>query len=158
MLELRRLGYDHPDAVALTARLQEFYAERYGDGDADPTDPAHFAAPQGLFLIGYVDDVPVAMGGWRIIDLPRNGFTRVAELKRMYVVPEAARHGHGNKVLVTLESAARAVGVDTIVLSTGGLQTEAIGLYEKKGYVEIEPFGHYAGLELNRCYGKRLNG
>ena len=156
MLDVRRLGYDHPDAQALTARLQAFYAERYGDGDDDPTDPAQFVEPSGIFLVGYDGDVPVATGAWRRIDLDRLGSTKVAELKRMHVVAEAQRRGFAGEILGVLEDSARSAGVDVLVLSTGLGQPEAIAFYEASGYRRIESFGFYAGMDLNRCYGKRL--
>ncbi|MFT4262408.1 MAG: GNAT family N-acetyltransferase [Nocardioides sp.] len=156
MLELRRLGYDHPDAQALTSRLQAFYTERYGGGDDDPTDPAQFVLPDGVFLVGYLDEVPVATGAWRVVGEDRLGTTRTAELKRMHVVPEAQRRGFAGEVLLALEESAREAGIEALILSTGLGQPEAIAFYGRHGYEPIEGFGHYAGMPLNRCFGKRL--
>jgi GNAT superfamily N-acetyltransferase len=142
--------------VLLTERLQAFYAERYGSGDDDPTDPAQFVLPAGTFLVGYVDDVPVATGAWRRVALSRLGTSEVAELKRMHVVPEAQRRGFAREILTALEASARSAGLEALILSTGLGQPEAIAFYEASGYEPIEAFGHYAGMELNRCYGKRL--
>ncbi len=45
-MEIRRVPYDHPDAVKLDAEVQAEYDIRYGDGgDATPMDPADFAPP-----------------------------------------------------------------------------------------------------------------
>jgi hypothetical protein len=74
------MPYDHPDAVLLIAEVQQEYVVRYGEQDKTPVDPAQFAPPNGLFLIGYLDDgTAVACGGWRV-----HG-EDAAELKRMYV-------------------------------------------------------------------------
>jgi putative acetyltransferase len=55
-----------------------------------------------------------------------------------------------------LEAIARERGVASLILQTGGRQTEAIALYEKLGYVQIERFGAYAPVPFFLCYGKTL--
>ncbi|UDY23986.1 GNAT family N-acetyltransferase [Nocardioides sp. Kera G14] len=155
-LSIKRLGYDHEDAQALTARLQAFYAERYGDGDDDPTGPSQFVEPEGIFLVGYVDGKPVATGAWRRVGVDRLGTTKTAELKRMHVIPEMQRRGFAGEILRALEESARENGFEALVLSTGLKQPEGIAFYEAHGYEPIQGFGHYAGAPLNRCYGKHL--
>jgi GNAT superfamily N-acetyltransferase len=154
--EIRPVALDHPDARKLIDRVQEFYAEIYGDADSDPMDPAEFAPPVGAFYVGYLDGVPVATGAWRRVDVPRLGVTSTAEIKRMYVADEARGHGLARGMLAHLEDAARAAGFGALLLSTGLLQPEAIALYTSSGYQPVEAFGHYAGSELNRCFGTLL--
>ena len=156
-LELRATRYDHPDAQRLIADLQAFYAERYGDGDDTPVDPAEFAAPAGYFAIGYVDGAPVACGGWRARDggdpalLPGD-----AEIKRMYVAAEQRGRGHARAVLAELERAAAAAGRLRTVLETGTAQPEAIGLYLACGYRPMPRFGYYREYPNSRCFAKPL--
>jgi GNAT superfamily N-acetyltransferase len=66
-----------------------------------------------------------------------------AEVKRMYVVPEARGRGVSKAVLRGLEDAARARGWTTLRLETGPRQPEALGLYTGAGYRPIGPFGAY---------------
>lgn len=143
-LELRPVGYDHADAVKLTELVQEEYVRRYGGagGDTSPIDAAQFVAPGGAFLVGYVDGLPAAMGGWRRGG-PRG--TTDAELKRMFVREEFRGRGHSRVLLAALEHSAAAAGATRMVLETGTAQPEAIALYRSCGYVDVEPFGHYAG-------------
>jgi GNAT superfamily N-acetyltransferase len=155
-VQIRRVSYDHPDVVALVARVQDFYVERYGGRDDDPTDPADFEPPAGAFFAGYLDGVPVATGAWRRVGEQRLGTASTAEIKRMYVVPEQQRRGLARRMLAHLESTAVEAGIEALILSTGTMQPEAIALYEASGYEEIEGFGHYAGSELNHCMGRRL--
>ena len=155
-MQIRRVSYDHPDVVALVDRVQDFYVERYGGRDDDPTDPADFEPPAGAFFVGYVDDAPAAMGAWRVVGEQRLGTSRTAEIKRMYVVPELQRRGLARQMLAHLESTAAEAGIEALILSTGSMQPEAIALYEAHGYEPIEGFGHYAGASLNRCFGRRL--
>ena len=155
-LELRAVGYGHPDATALVARVQEEYVARYGGADESPVEPGMFDPPEGLFLVGYVDGVPIATGAWRRSQVRALGGVRGAEIKRMYVVPEHRGAGHARRVLTELERTAAAAGHDLLVLETGLKQPEAIGLYTSAGYVAIPGFGYYCGSELSRCFAKLL--
>ena len=156
VLELRSVPYGDPDAVALVARVQEEYVERYGGPDETPLEPEMFDPPEGLFLVAYLDGVPVATGAWRRTDVRALGGSLGAEIKRMYVVPEERGRGLARRILAELEATAVAAGYDLMVLETGLMQPEAIGLYESSGYLPVERFGHYRDSDLNRCFGKRL--
>ena len=79
-----------------------------------------------------------------------------AELKRMYVAPQARGRGLARLLLSTLEQAARAAGHPTLRLSTGYLQPEAIALYESSGYTRTEPWGKYVFEPSTYCYAKRI--
>lgn len=156
LLDLRTVGYLHPDAAALVARVQLEYVERYGSPDESPVDPLVFDPPEGLFLVGYDDGEPVATGAWRRSPVQALGGTSAVEIKRMYVVPERRGRGFARSVLAALERTAGAAGHDLAVLETGLRQPEAIALYLSEGYVEIPDFGFYAGHALSRCLAKRL--
>jgi GNAT superfamily N-acetyltransferase len=155
-LTLVAVGYGHPDATRLIGDVQAEYVERYGSPDQSPIDPLMFEPPHGTFLVGYLDQVPVATGAWRRTDVEAFGGATVAEIKRMYVVPAARGAGHARGVLAELERTAAAAGVEALVLETGMRQPEAIELYTSSGYAAIPPFGHYRDSPLNRCFGKRL--
>lgn len=158
-LLLTPVGYDHPAVVDLVARVQAEYVERYGSEDASPIDLAEFAGPDGLFLLGTVGGPggePVATGAWRRTSVEALGGTRIAEIKRMYVVPDHRGRGLSRLVLAELERTAAAAGYDTLVLETGLKQPEAIALYLSAGYQQIPGFGYYCGSELSRCFGKRI--
>lgn len=158
-MNIRTVSFGHPDAARLNDRVQLEYAERYGDeGDVTYLDPAMFEPPQGLYLIVYDDlGAPVATGGWRGQDRNDEGYADGdAELKRMYVVPEARGRGLSRRVLAALEDDAHAAGRTRMVLETGSKQPEAIALYESSGYEPCAKFGHYRFHELSRCYAKPL--
>lgn len=88
---------DHPDAAGLIHQIQRYYVRIYGGRDRDPTDPAEFAPPRGLFLVGYLDGIAVACGGWR--RRPPDG----VEIKRMYVTESARGRGLARRLLAELE-------------------------------------------------------
>ena len=161
-MDMRQLPFEHPDAVKLNDRVQLEYAERYGhdgdEGDVTPLAPSMFEPPQGLYLVGYDDQgIPVATGGWRSQDENDEGYANGdAEIKRMYVIPEARGRGLARRVLATLEDNALAAGRTRMVLETGINLTEAISLYVSSGYEPCVKFGHYRFDELSRCYAKPL--
>ncbi|WP_223775128.1 GNAT family N-acetyltransferase [Streptomyces sp. 135] len=159
-VHLRTVTFAHPDAVALNDRVQLEYAERYGDeGDVTFLDPSMFAPPRGLYLIAYDGNgTPLATGGWRAMDENGEGYENGdAELKRMYVTPEARGLGLARRILAALETDARAAGRVRMVLETGTKQPEAIALYTSSGYTPAPAkFGHYRFDDLSRCYAKAL--
>jgi GNAT superfamily N-acetyltransferase len=158
-MEIRVVAYDHPDAAKLIAEVQQEYVVRYGDPDMTPVDPADFAAPRGIFLVGYLDDVPIACGAWRAHDGPAPDFQPGdAELKRMFVVAFARGRGFARAILAELERRAAAAGRRRAVLETGTEQPEALALYRSSGYHAIKGFGIYQNEPESRCFAKDLSG
>ena len=147
---MRTLAYTDPVVRALEAELQQEYVERYGGVDETPIEPAQFAPPEGLFLVGFVGAEPVASGGFRRHD------DEAAEIKRMYVVEDRRGVGYARRLLAELEARAARAGYRRIVLETGLRQPEAIALYESSGYRPIPDFGFHAGMKLVRSFGREL--
>ncbi|MFF5427473.1 MULTISPECIES: GNAT family N-acetyltransferase [unclassified Streptomyces] len=158
-MNIQPLPFDHPDAVKLNDAVQLEYVARYDDeGDLTPLDPSMFTPPHGLYLLAY-DPLgrPVATGGWRTQDENDEGYADGdAELKRMYVVPEARGLGLARRILAALEADARAAGRTRMVLETGTAQPEAIALYTSSGYEPCAKFGLYRDYPNSRCFAKPL--
>jgi GNAT superfamily N-acetyltransferase len=145
--------FDAPDVQALALAQQAEMAGLYeGEADIGPArDASMFVPPDGVFLVVRDDDgAAVACGGVARFDDTR------AELKRMYVVPEARGRGLGRRVLVELEDAARRLGYAAVVLETGDRQPEALGLYSSAGYERIPCYPPYDSRALSLCFEKRL--
>jgi putative acetyltransferase len=77
-----------------------------------------------------------------------------AEIKRMYVTPDARGRGVGRAILMALEAESRRLNIRRIVLETGERQPEALALYTKAGYDRIPLFGEYIGSRLSVCMAK----
>lgn len=152
------MSYDHPDAAKLIDDVQQEGAERYGTPDETPVDPSEFSPPDGLFLVGYLDGVPVACGGWRVAHIAGSGGGGDAEIKRMYVAPSARRLGLARAMLAELERTALGAGHRRAILETGTKQPEALALYRSLGYADIPKFGHYADEPESVDLGKVLDG
>ncbi|MFE5790967.1 GNAT family N-acetyltransferase [Streptomyces sp. NPDC056503] len=161
-MRIEPIPYDHPDSVKLQDEVLAEYVVRYGDseGDATPLDPSMFVPPRGLYLLAYdPEGRPVASGAWRRQDENDEGYADGdAELKRMYVIPEARGLGLARRILALLEDDARAAGRTRVVLETGTAQPEAIALYTSSGYEPTAAkFGHYRHHDNSRCFAKPLD-
>lgn len=160
-MDIVSVSFDHPDARKLGDLVQDEYRERYdGDGDITPLETRMFEPPRGRFLVAYDPQVrPVACGGWRARGAGDGYAGGDAELKRMFVVPQARGLGLARRILARLEDDARNAGRRRIVLETGTRQPEAIALYESSGYRLLPPeqaFGVYRCHPLSRHYAKAL--
>ena len=159
-LEIRDVGYRHPDAGRLIAEVQAEYVVRYGGPDGAGISAGQFDPPDGRFAVGYCDGEPVVMGGWRRLpaeDPVTRWAAPAAELKRMYVVQRMRGAGFARAMLAYLERTAAEQGIGWLLLETGSKQPEALALYQSSGYADVPPFGHYAGRVLARHLGKKLD-
>jgi GNAT superfamily N-acetyltransferase len=151
--------YGDPDVVALTEQVQAYYRQIYGGPDDAPLTVEELTPPTGLFLLARLGGEPAGMAGWRRVGrLDALGGERPAEVRRMYTVPAARRRGVARALLTELERTAAEHGADVMVLSTGGVQPDAVAFYRGSGYVDIPPFGHWADAPGIVCLGRRLPG
>lgn len=79
-----------------------------------------------------------------------------AEIKRMFVDPEARGLRIGKLIMDTLLTRGAELGLFAIRLETGISQPEAISLYRKAGFVEIDAFAPYRPDPLSLFMEKRL--
>jgi len=93
-------------------------------------------------VVAYEEDNPVGCGCFR-----DPGMEDTIEIKRMYVKEDARGKGIATSILTALEAWARELGKKRSILETGTNQPEAVSLYAKLGYNEIEKYGPYAGSE-----------
>ncbi len=125
---------------------------RYGEDDIGELNAYELTRPAGgSFLLARIDGRPVGCGGLRRRD------DEVAEIRRMYVVPEARRRGVARVLLVALEAQARRLGYRAIVLETGTAQPEPVALYEASGYSRIPCYEPFAGAAWSVCLEKRFD-
>lgn len=156
---LEPVSYADPAVVAMTAEVQDYYRAIYGGPDDSPLRDEELVPPSGSFLLARLDGEPVGMGGWRRIEaVDALGGEHPAEVRRMYTAPAARHRGVARALLTALERTAAEHGADVMVLSTGGVQADAVAFYRSCGYVDIPVFGHWAAAEGIVCLGRRLTG
>lgn len=148
---VEHVTWDDADAAVLRTAQQAELRERYGDDDIGHAMTGESIVAMVLVRVG---GEPVACGALR--DAQGELGAGTGELKRMYVRPDSRGRGLSRRVLAELEAVAPAHGLDRLVLETGVLQPEAIGLYLASGYAPIDNFGEYVGVLDSRCFAKRL--
>jgi len=141
---------DVPPASDLVAAMIAEMAPLYGPIDAPhlpSATPADFAPPRGTFLVGFDHaSSPLCCGGVKGLEAD------VAEIKRMYVVPEARGRGVAKMLLAALEDAARDLGYTVARLDTGPRQPHAQRMYEAAGYA---PIGNFNRNPLASFWGEK---
>ena len=134
--------------LALNAELEARYPEE--GANFFRLDPDEVSKGRGGFFVAYLEDEPVGCGAVRCNE------PGTAEIKRMYVAPQARGRGVGKQVVRKLESVARHLGVTRLVLETGPRQPEALAVYKNSGFVQIPLFGEYIGSKFSICMAKDL--
>jgi len=113
---------------------------------ADPSDD--LAPPGGRFWLAHRGGAPVGCVAIRLIA------PGVAELKRMYVRPEARGSGCGAALVAAAERGAVQLGARVVRLDTRHDLVEARRLYVRSGYAEIPAYND--SRWARRWYEKRL--
>ena len=143
LLQASMVRFEVEDPRTATSRwcLSQYFAELNERFDLgfDPArslyaDTRVFARPSGAFVIARVRGRPVGCGAVKV-----NG-KQPAEFKRMWIAKESRGLGLGKRLLDVLENQARTAGAPAVRLETNRTLTEAISMYRRSGYVEIEPF------------------
>jgi DNA-binding MarR family transcriptional regulator/GNAT superfamily N-acetyltransferase len=142
-----------PEAVVAVRRYFDELALRFpggfDPGSALTGDLETMRPPAGDFLVMRAEADLVACGGLQ-------PHTRaIGEVKRMWVDPEWRGCGLAGRLLDALESRAAELGYREVYLDTNASLDEAIAMYERAGYRDIEryndnPYAH-------RWFGKRLS-
>jgi ribosomal protein S18 acetylase RimI-like enzyme len=126
---VRRMFRAYADALPFSLDYQGFAAELAGL-------PGAYAAPGGCLLLAWREGLALGVAGLRRL----NG--EIAEIKRLYVLPEARGIGLGRRLAEQALAAARARGYRRVRLDTHRpSMAAAIALYLSLGFVEVPPYG-----------------
>jgi GNAT superfamily N-acetyltransferase len=171
-LTVETVGWDHVDAVRLRADQQQEIDLRYAqpgrpsttDADGAPVPDARDQVdPSNVFatLLLRVDGEPAGHAALRDLsgrDDYQGGLhpDGTAEVKRVYVAPGFRGRGLSRTLMTVAEDAARAAGVRHLILESGLMQPESLGLYLRLGYDPVESFGVFSDEPGSRCFGKWL--
>jgi len=151
-LEIKPAALASVEAQQLIAALNAELDQRYPEEGANHfrLDADEVAPGRGGFFIAQLGS---ELAGCGAVRLEAAG---LAEVKRMYVRESLRGHGIAWRMLARLEAEARLLGAERMVLETGERQFEAVALYRRAGYVEIERYGEYVDSPLSLCMGKTL--
>jgi ribosomal protein S18 acetylase RimI-like enzyme len=124
---VRQMMLEYMEWIGLDLAFQEIDAELSGL-------PGEYAPPRGALLVAVDGDQYAGMIALR----PLAG--AVAEIKRLYVRPEARGRGLARQLITRLCDAARRLKYSELRLDTLPMMGEAQALYEACGFVDIEPY------------------
>ena len=125
--EVRRMVQEYIEWIGLDLGFQDIDEELAGL-------PGDYAPPRGVLLVAVDGSRHLAMIALRPID------ERVAEMKRLYVRPEARGRGLARRLITRLCEEARRLKYSEVRLDTLPMMGEAQALYEASGFVDIAPY------------------
>src|SRR5215510_3906446 len=141
---------DQPDCVSLLTELYGYLIALYPQGSIHRLDAVLLARSDVRFAVARdADDRAVGCAA----SVLRG---KDAELKQMYVRPEARNQSVGKRLLQFLESRSLEAGCTRMMLETGTRKPEALRLYERCGFVRRAPFGEYTEDPLSVFMEKAL--
>lgn len=143
-IDLRTIPDD--DVRALVTELEADLASHY------PAEQRHGLAVEALFephirfFVASEDGRAIGCGGVAL-------FPPFAEVKRMYVRPEARGRAIADAVLARIEAEVKGAGISDLKLETGTEQHAAIRFYEKCGFRRCGSFGAYSNMTPAQIVG-----
>jgi len=114
--------------------------------------PGVYAPPSGELLLAKRGDHVLGCIALKPLELPR-----VAEIKRLFVRPQARGKGVGKALVEAAIITAQRLGYGEIKLDTLPDMAEAIALYKAAGFIPIPPYGSHPYPRLVTL-GKALGG
>lgn len=139
---------ENPDFQKLTRMFDDYLVEIDGD------EKDFFAQYNQIYLdhviIYYEEGQALGCGAFK----PYEG--DVAEIKRMFVLPEKRGKGIARGILNELELWAKARGFNACLLETSNKLSSAIALYHAAGYAIVPNYGQYQGVASSVCMKKTI--
>jgi putative acetyltransferase len=154
-IAITRVDPRQAEITALVHALDRYMRDLYPPESSHLVDVETLARPDVHFFAVTVDGTPRGCGAI-MLRAEDGGY---AEVKRIFVSPDARGLGLGRKIIAHLEATARAQGVGLMRLETGPYQPEALALFGASGFVTRGHFGDYPTDDpLSIFMEKRLAG
>ncbi|MEO8346392.1 MAG: GNAT family N-acetyltransferase [Betaproteobacteria bacterium] len=132
--QVRTLFVEYAATLSIDLRYQGFAEEL-------ATLPGAYAAPRGMLLLAGPADAAIGCVALRpLVGTRLNEHATLAEIKRLYVRPEARGTGLGRRLMESVVTGARAIGYRELKLDTLEQMREAQLLYGKFGFRECAPY------------------
>jgi putative acetyltransferase len=138
-LDIRLAPAPTPEVAALVGELNAEMGALYTAEQQHGLALDAIFQPHIRFFLAFRDGQPVGCGGVGFFD----GF---AELKRMYVRPEARGQGIADALVARLARESAAAGHDLLRLETGSRSLAAIRFYQRAGFGPCPPFPPYGSM------------
>lgn len=141
---------ENPDFIFLYNTFDAFLWERYPELKTDYWQNNLIEFNPNVVML-YLNDKPVGCGCFKKYN------NTTAELKRMFVLPEARGLGLAQLIIKEVENKAIEQGFEVLILETLYKQIEAITLYQKVGFKIIDNYEPYVGNTNSVCMSKNIN-
>ena len=141
---------DAPGILELLELSDAFHAELYPPEGNYLLHVSELLAPGVTVVVDRQGSHAVGMAALVLKD----GY---AEIKRMFVRPDARGSGSAQGLLDALEQVASENQVVTLKLETGPLQPAAIAFYERNGFTRTAAFGEYPEGAHSIFYSKKVS-
>ncbi len=102
-------------------------------------------------VMAYEDDLAVGSACFKKYD------EESAELKRVFIREEYRGKDISKKLMELIEEKARQEGFSQLILESGEILIEAMGLYRSIGYNVIPNYGQYVDMPESVCMKKVIN-
>jgi GNAT superfamily N-acetyltransferase len=137
-VQIRTVDPEHEDALfcldQYARELNQRSTRRFDPSVGATATPDELRPPAGRFFVAYLRSEPLGCGG---VKHPRGA---PAQIKRMWIAPEARGLGLGRRLLTTLEDCARDAGAFAAQIETNSDLTEALTLYTTTGWEQVDAF------------------
>ncbi|WP_271855723.1 GNAT family N-acetyltransferase [Patiriisocius marinus] len=150
MIDLIKTDTSNPGFVNLVKELDSFLAITDGD-DHEFYDQFNQLNSIKHVIIAYEGSIAVGCGAIKEYD------ATTMEIKRMFTKSNFRGNGIASEILQALETWAQSLNYTSCILETGVRQVEAVSLYIKGGYCQIENYGQYTDVVDSVCFKKVLN-
>ena len=124
---VREMLREYVEWIGLDLAFQEIDAELSGL-------PGEYAPPRGALFVAVEGERHLGMIALRPLD------GSIAEMKRLYVRPEARGRGLARRLIARLCDEGKRLNYTELRLDTLPKMGEAQALYETYGFVDIEPY------------------
>jgi len=148
-IKINRCQYTDKDFISLISKLDNELNDRH-DNQRTVYDKFNRVDLIPTVIVAYIDGKPIGCGCFKQFD------NNTVEIKRMFIDTAYRGKGISKSILNELEKWAIELGYLKAILETGEKLPEAIGLYQKSGYLRIDNYGQYKDLPTSLCFEKTL--
>lgn len=152
MIQIQNISPKRDDVAELIKLSHDYMGQLYPKESTHLDDPDKLSRPNVYFLGVFDDEKLVGMGAVKKL----KDDVSYGEIKRVFVLPEYRGRGFSKKLMDELEGHLIEENISICRLETGVRQPEALSLYEKRGYIQREPYSAYQPDPLSVFMEKKL--
>lgn len=130
----RELHYEYTEQIGAQPLLRPYFEAQHFDSEIEKM-PRGYEAPDGIYLVAYVNDVAAGTVAVRRLD------ETTCEMKRLYVRPAFQGIGLGRMLAEKAIAEAKMLGYARMRLDNSkSVMAKANALYKSLGFYEIKPY------------------